>query len=238
MSIDKIDRKDPSFAKAEVLNKKAFAEYKNKYRNREIVLCAAGPSLNNYCPIKDVIHVAVNRAILFDKIHFDYFFACDKRGIDLIIEGKDLKEEIKNYDCIKFFGNQGGCEEVEIPESYTSTFNCNRVEFNVWTRRYEFTTNIEKFPLGNFTSIVFPTLQFILYTNPKKIYLVGCDGTGYGHFLEAIQEVYPQNTKDAVTIVPREWRKFKNFARSCYPNVKLISINPIKLKNLFDDVYQ
>lgn len=35
----------------------------------------------------------------------------------------------------------------------------------------------------------------------------------------------------------RNYHSFKNFVRSIYPEIEIISINPVKLRGLFRDVY-
>ncbi len=75
-------------------------------------------------------------------------------------------------------------------------------------------------------SIVFPALQFILYTGISKLYIVGCDG---GWTLGPIQ------SGDKVLI--NLWREFKCFAESYYKDVDIISINPVSLKGWFEDEF-
>ena len=42
--------------------------------------------------------------------------------------------------------------------------------------------NIEYYPLMAYYSVTFQTLHFALYTNPKRIFLAGCDCSFTGHF--------------------------------------------------------
>ena len=97
----------------------------------------------------------------------------------------------------------------------------------------QFAYDISTQPLGCFGSVVFPALQFSLWTNPKKIYLVGCDCTTLG---------YAYNKNETNFLITEEiinaYKKFKFFAYKYYPETEIISINPVGLKGIFKDVYQ
>ena len=85
-------------------------------------------------------------------------------------------------------------------------------------------------------SIVFPSVQFALYSGFKKIYLVGCDCNGFFHsqnFLNNKQN-NPQIDMDLVYW----WKQIYNFKNTYYPSTNIININPIGLKNVMDsDIY-
>ena len=89
--------------------------------------------------------------------------------------------------------------------------------------------------LADFGSVVFPAIQFALWTHPKEIYLVGCDTTDTGHF-------YDDDEEESVSLSVPHWVKIgyarvKMFARLFYPNTEIISVNPVALKGLFKDIY-
>lgn len=90
--------------------------------------------------------------------------------------------------------------------------------------------DITSLPLQCFGSVVFATLQFIFWTNPKRIYLVGCDATNSGHFNQK------NNTLDC-SRVKLGWLKVKEFRDIYYPKTEIISINPIGLNGIFKDIY-
>ena len=85
-------------------------------------------------------------------------------------------------------------------------------------------------------------LQFILYTNPRRIYIVGCDSVPSGHFNSQGED---DNEKERQIALQKrfhegmynDWLKFKKFTQVYYPETEIISVNPIKLKGLFKDVY-
>ena len=98
---------------ASVVNKKAFSEYKACFRGKDIVLIAAGPTVNDFVPVKNSIYVGCNRAFLLDNIKFDFLFAIDKVGI------QNCYNEFFNYEkenCTKFIGDQNLGVDYQIPE--------------------------------------------------------------------------------------------------------------------------
>lgn len=230
------------YTQAAILHKETFDGYKDKYKDREVVLCGAGPTLNNYIPIENAVHVALNRAFLYDKVKFDYIFACDYRAVKhIIFELLAYEEDF----CEKFIGYQDYNLDLDIPEAYTRNFKCKRFYTDCF--RYPdctFTVDISSAPLGNFSSIAFPALQFILYTNPSKIYIAGCDTNANGHFSnKGLNDkqigFYKNDQADVNNLLKKQWAEFKLFRDIYYPDTKIISINPVGLKGLFDkDIYQ
>ena len=224
------------------MNELAFSPFKNNNTGGKIVICGAGPTLNDYIPIEDAVHIAVNRAFLFDKVQFDYIFAQDFRGINLFL---DELREYKGKNCVKFFGTQNGSLDDEIPESYA--IECNAVRYStdsyIWLyeRKCKFSYEINSKSLGNFSTIAMPAMQFALWTNPAEIYLVGFDSDGMRNFTGENSEEVKALEKEIDTIFDRvisEWKAMAEFASIYYPNTKIYSINPVKLKGLFNDIFQ
>ena len=217
------------------LHQKTFPKYKNIHNGQTIVICGAGPTLNNYEPIEGAIHIALNRAFLFDKVKFDYMFAQDWRAIS------HMQDEIKNYkgnNCVKFFGMQNGIVTNEIPEDFAieckaERFGNNGCCIEMGDDVHQFAMDISSLPLGNFTSIAHSAMQFALWTNPKKIYLVGIDISS-GHFIN----MGTKHESVDLGYMYDAWVQFKNFKNMYYPGVEIISINPVGLKGLFEDIYQ
>ena len=222
-----------------MLHQKNFAHYKNFYNGKDVVVCGAGPTLQYYSQLPDCIHIAANRAFLYDRVKFNYIFTQDWVGI------QHLQQELINYkgdNCIKFFGTQNGCH-TEIPESFA--IKCNALRFNTdgefWPTA-KFAVDISTNPFGNFHTIVLTALQFVLYTNPKRIFIVGCDSVPSGHF-NSLNENDADRAKQIAlqqkfhNEMYKDWQRFKNFVQVHYPDTEIISVNPIKLKGLFKDVY-
>lgn len=227
------------------LHQKSFAGYKNLYAGKSVVLVGAGPSVRNFKPINDCVYVGLNRACTLDTVKFDYLFTIDKSGVDKIYE------KFGSYNCVKFVGDQNLGSAFQIPES----------EVLKWTnvRRYmtdanlfsgcssRYCLNIETEPLGNFNSVSLQAMQFILYTNPSKIYLVGIDCSDIGHFNTAQdnRDEHAQRMKARgedisqwANDTQKFWYQLKDFADQYYPDTEIISVNPVGLRGLFKDLDQ
>ncbi len=207
-----------------------LAQYKNKYRGKDIVILATGPSAKNYIPQKNCIFIGINGATRFKNIKLDYLFVQDQA-----IETQ-MNEDANSYDCVKFFGHHADIRSKElypnvkrIPMSTRLDTNANiyLIEDMSWG---SFAYDITVEPFGDFHSTVFSALQFALYTNPARIFLVGCDCSN-GYFYQSINPFV--NSKNVL----KGWDLFKKFKDDMYPNTKIISVNPVGLKGMFEDLY-
>ena len=222
------------------LHLQTFPRFKAIHKGKDIVLVASGVTADKYTgnKIKDAIHIGVNRSFqLHNKeIPMDYIFIQDYSG-----KTKEYIDELDIYrqgKCIKFYGlttEWSYQPERTIPESHVIKANALRYRTD-WAKIDgfipEFAYDLSTQPLGCFGSIVFPALQFALWTYPKRIYLVGCDCTtaGYGY-----------NKNDKNFLIPdqviKAYKQFKQFANKYYPDVEIISINPVGLKSVFKEQY-
>ncbi len=216
------------------LHSKTFPKYKNINQGKEVVLVATGPTLQQYSPIADAIHIGVNSAFKFDKTKLDYLFIQDYSH-----PTKDYIKFVNDYlpiECKKFYGLIPYSQCV-IPEDITIDSNAERFYSDFCREPAEFTFDISTQAFGDAYSVVFPAMQFILWTNPKKIYLVGCDCSLSGYFYNS--ELTGHSDKNFLRVEQciDGWNKFKEFAQIYYPNIEIISINPVGLKGLFKDIY-
>lgn len=217
------------------LHEKTFARFKNIHAGEEIVIVASGPTAKYYKPLPNAVHIAVNRSFILDNIDFKYLFIQDFSGPTPTYIN-DLCE-YKKDTCQKFFGLTMEYDIMHrvIPESYAIKANALRYRTD-WAKiskfQPKFAYDLMSQPLGCFGSIVFPALQFALWTNPKTIYLVGCDCTTDGYFNSNVKS--PEFKPDKII---EAYKKFKHFASVYYPDTKIVSINPRGLKGLFEDVY-
>jgi len=211
-------------------HQKTFLPYKNIFEGKDIAILATGSSLKNYDPIPNVIHIGVNNAYKFDKVVLDFLFIQDISG---------LKQEImsiNNYGiktCQKFYGDVLTIDTSAIPESYLIKYNAKR--YYTGGMFSPFVRDISSCLLPDFGSVVFASLAFALYTNPRKIYLVGCDCSETGYFYNDALEI-SSSLKGDLTNIIKGWQNFKLFANHHYPDTKIISINPVGLKGMFEDI--
>lgn len=219
-----------------LLHQKTFIPFKGKHTGNDIVIVATGPTAKKYKKIPNAIHIGVNRAIDLG-IELDYLFIQDYSG------ATDYLTRINSYrskKCIKFYGLTTEYEPEKkrvIPETdaiQASAFRYRTDWMNISGFAPRFAYDISAQPLGCFGTIVFPALQFALWTNPRRIYLVGCDVSRDGYF---DNEKLNVNYLEPDNII-HCYKKFKDFAKTYYPSTEIISINPVGLKGIFNDVYQ
>lgn len=222
------------------LHKSTFAGYRNKFAGKNIVLVGAGPSLKKFKPIKDAIYVGLNRAFLYDGVKFDFLFSIDKAGIDQIYD------QFIEYQAVKFLGDQNLGPMYQIPESVINKIkDVKRYKTDAGFSS-QFATDIEYMPLGNFNTVSLQAMQFILYTNPAKIYLVGIDCSNAGHFTDNTKnhikdfdiEKRGENLTKWANISVEFWKELKKFAQTYYPETEIISVNPVGLRGIFTDLNQ
>ena len=231
---ERLNRNNQINLSTALLHQKTFMPFKNKHAGQTLVITATGPTSKFYAPIPEGIHIGVNKAFALKNIPLDYYFSQD------YVSFKEYAVEInKNLpaSCVKFYGLTVEFDYAinrTIPESCALQdgalrYRTDWAEISGFTPRFAY--DIASQPLGCFGTVVFPALQFALWTNPKRIYLVGCDCTHKGYFFS--QE---KNQLDLNLIVPA-YAKFKDFAHKYYPETEIVSVNPVGLKGLFRDVY-
>lgn len=247
-----IDVDVSTYVKAAIVHQKTFTQFKDYCKGKKLVICAAGPSLNKYHPIEDAVHIALNRSILFDKVHFDFLFVQDFAGIKMITN------EILDYkNCIKLFAHPFP-ENFEhwaqitppIPESFAR--ECDALRFYLNNHIYggyhnsPFIKDIDTEPLAGHGAVGLSVLQFALYMNPTDIYLVGYDvsGSHFTHKNQTEDEIHDDEKKsedywkNEHENQIKKFKEFKEFKDRFYPNIRIHSINPVGLKGIFADIFQ
>jgi len=229
-----------------ILHKQTFGDFRGAFDGKDVVICGAGPTLNYYESIEGAIHIAVNRALLFNKVMFDYFFVCDYRGI------KPFMESIVAYkgnNCIKFIGN----DSVNlIPDEYFNGIENIRKFFTDGNVRLwrPIPIHIDENPLWNSNTISIIALQFALFGRARRIYLSGCDTYSQlyrnTHFVYAETET-PEHMNKFLNDTQKEmyrntkiknYHHIRDFRNLHYPDTEIVSVNPVGLKGLFDeDIY-
>ena len=156
------------------LNRQFLSEYKNFFKGDTAIICGGGASLSNYTPIVGATHIALNRAIFYNNIKYDFLFMQDAPS-----EGMAA---FNNYPCKKFYGiiknpdfenlgikrveAEGCCDSIFYYELSPSFFNCD-------VDLFEF--ELDKYCLSDAQSVLFSALQFAVYAGFKRILLVGVD---------------------------------------------------------------
>lgn len=230
-----------------ILHQETFSRLKNICAGKEVVVCGAGPSLQKYQPIDGAVHIALNRAFMYDKVQFDYIFSQDFDGIRMV--QKELTE-YRPGECIKLLGHQLETPQKQIPESLA--IKCNALRFitdeYIYKNGYKskFILDIDKQAIGNMPNVGLSVMQLALFMNPVRIYIVGCDMSG-GHFtnpnmnakeIDAMNKKLEKTWSDNYQKLLEKWKELKQFAQCHYPDTEIVSINPVGLKGLFRDIFQ
>ncbi len=209
-------------------HRNVFPKYRNINQGKDVVLIATGPSLQHFRPIEGAVYVGVNRAYEYQQVKFDYLFMQDFSS-----DRRDYIEEFINYDAVKFLGYLAYhlVPQCIVPAKYDGRAGVERYYASHPYEKQSFSYDLSTSPLGDAYSVVFPAMQFILWTNPKTIYLVGCDSSNAGYY-----NTKPGNNVLMVNEVVSGWHRMKEFAAAYYPDTKIVSINPIGLKGIFEDI--
>lgn len=226
-----------TIVEAQYLHPQTFGKYKNAFAGKKVVLVCTGPTAKRYTPIKDAIHVGVNGAVYLNQVQLDYLFVQD-----FTIRQKfnaSLNADALNYtgnECKKFFGVlpdvrlsqvKSIIERIPLRFAHDSSVSQYIIEDKV---KHNVAYDLERQPMGDFCGTVFSALQFILYTHPKTLYIVGWDcGVGY-----AYNKPNAMGSANAQIDILKTY--FLPFIKINYPDIEIIVINPVGLKGIFKEI--
>ncbi len=215
-------------SKVAVHHGNVFEKYRNLYKNRDIVICGTGKSLDKYIPISGAINIGINRAFRAKNIKFDYLFVQD-----MFPEGMDEFIKYRPNKCKKMFAVPSYSrmrKNNTVHPVPLSVINKANGEYFFMDSRNQFRFAIDPTvePIGDFEFTAMVALQFALFTNPRRIYLVGMDCDNAFFYGGGSDHDYQ---------IPI-WHKFADFTRENFPETEIISVNPVGLKNLFKDLNQ
>jgi hypothetical protein len=207
-----------------IINRDAFSEYKNAFVGKDVAIVGAGPTLNDYVPLKNAIHIGTNRTHMNKKLKLDFLFRQDFKNYD---------KEIFQCQVKKFIGYR------MCPEStFLKLTNAKKFVIDFDTPRIPIDIDIE--PLWHGGSVAFSAIQFALWGNPKRIFIVGCDCAGQNdplHWHHFDDKDTSKHNLVPIKALLSGWEKIAGFASICYPDVEIISVNPVGLKGMFKDIY-
>ncbi len=208
-----------------------FLKYKGIHKEQDVVIVGAGPTLDEYEPIPDAVHIGVNRTYLKKNVKLDYLFMQDG--------GKNNETaaltRYRKGKCKRFFGVHPLPYVKLIKDSYATKNEAERYYFDIADpddKYWVFPSDLAHQPFVSICSTVTVAFQFALWCSPRRIYLVGCDCSHAGYFSE--DKMLPQtlNTNGLI----KEWSRLAEFARRSYPEIEIISVNPVGLKGMFKDM--
>lgn len=216
------------------LHSEVFPPFKRINTGRDVVIVAPGPTCEYYEPLKGAVHIGMNSSPLNKNIDFDYIFVQDYNI-------KSYIEDFADLPAVKFYGLfherplvKPVIERINIPQCVAD--RARALRYYTGYPITEFHYDIETFPLADYDSVVFPALQFALYTNPRRIFLVGCDCAQTGHF-QSTDKIDLSKSYLNISKILRGYNALKEFAEVYYPEIEFISVNPVGLVGMFRDVY-
>jgi len=208
-----------------VINQTNVAPFKNRHVGATAVLIGTGPTLKDYRPIKDAIHIGVNNVIHFPH-RMDYLFLMDQKGPTTYLANKrDYDKYTANIQ--KFYARFRVNPKFGVTDEDAKLGNAKFFEVCYPTTEYiPGEKDVGNRLFGLPVSTIFTALQFILYTGVTTIYIVGCDLTNDNYVIgDKIKHAFLDET----------WKKVKDWVKRSYPKVSMRSINPRGLKGLFED---
>ena len=238
----------PGFVSAAIINHETFSPFRNFCAGKDLVVCGAGPSLSDYVPIRGAVHIALNRAFLFDKVAFDFIYAQDFNGIKMV------QQELVDYrpgSCQKLFGTQDD-RNLDVYRSnipFQLAEKCGARLFvtnyfamdNLWDSK--FIPNIDSSAISTFTNVGLAVMQFALWMNPRRIYLVGIDASGNHFTQQGLSDAEKREEEHRISAMweserertRKKWEECKLFASVYYPETEIVSVNPVGLRGIFKD---
>jgi hypothetical protein len=222
---------------AQAVHPLSFSSYKGAFAGKDVYLIATGPSLVKFQPVDDAVYVGVNQAFQYNRLQLNFLFLQDFLRDANLLQSPELMREAAAYvgnRCVRFYGVMpdrffGSPKFRCVPEDYAAGIDAKRYYLDE-VPYYRIARNPAVEPLGDFGSIAFSALQFILYGRPERIFLVGCDCTN-GSYLN-IPDVITINTSRV-----EHWKEFQFQVAYYYADMhkRIISINPIGLAGIFTD---
>ena len=210
---------------------KSFEKYRGIYTGKDIVIVGGGPTVNFYKPLKNTINIGLNLAFRKEDIKFHYLFMQDE------FEFPEYREDFINYqpnDCTKMVGLYSNEAKRRVRQSTIARMKKKEIYILNNRRPDKSPTliDITAEPFAWYKGTIFGALQFALFTNPRKIYLIGFDCDNSGNAL-----VYNEWNWFNHNNQFKWWEMFKDFVDKNYEQNEIISVNPVGLKGLFKDVY-
>lgn len=231
---------------ASVMHKSIFSKYRNMYRGKDVVIVASGPSMEKYLPIENAVHIAVNLAVNREDIAYDYFFSNDfsVNTCGTLYNHQDNEKEMVKFIGISQYENIGSSySQLKDADNFEFYFFDDCLRYTLpWSRdlnvgKYTFPIDLAVSPLKVYGTTVHAALQFALWTNPKRIYLVGTDCSATGHAQGIGYQKLLGAEKDDFSRLIDAWKQIANHIHNFYPQIEMVSVNPVGLKGIFHDIY-
>lgn len=209
-------------------HQKTFLKYRCCHHGQDVALIATGPSIQDAPTMDNVVCCGVNRAITMKQYKLQYCFMQDYPAV------RDFISETFNYEgCVNFFGygiSSTPDNPYAIPRFVEEKAKAERY-YTHWLspRIYG---DISLYPLFNYDTVAHCAFNFLLFTHPRRLFLIGCDCSSAGSFDSNVAQPGLN-----VSNVHAGYAKLKTLRDYTYPDVEIISVNPVGLRGMFRDMY-
>lgn len=203
------------FNRESVINRRELSAWKNRYQGKKAIICGAGASLDNYVPDSNAVHFALNSALFYDKIKFDFLFMQDYPR-----NQKYTMDDYNHYDCIKFYGiiTNPGTNHLSLNKyEYSQDISQKIIHYELapmWydSRVDEVNFDIDAHCLVDAKSVSFSAIQFAVFAGFKEIVLYGVDfsNKNFGHL---------KNPNKYADSVESNMISFKKIIKRKYPDI-------------------
>jgi len=213
--------------------------YKDSHKGKTCYIFGSGPTINKFEEQEPGDYIGCNHIIklphIRDRLKY-YFF-----GDGYTFHNKDTtpiygnhKQEVDSLPldlqkfCVVKLNNKYG--ELKFTDSTVVNLSkINAIPLSVISTKIH--ADIANNPMMN-CSIVLTAAQFALYCGYSRIYLVGCDCTGFYHSSNFKGET--GTTKLNPHNLVLKWSDMHVMRKSNYPEARIIVINPVKLVGIMD----
>ena len=211
------------------INRLNFSKWKNRYEGKKCIICGSGSSLDNIkTKEEDYIYIALNKALFYEVIHYDFLFMQDKPKNQVY-----TLDDYNRYDCTKFYGiinnsqvkveGLGGNEVVfQNLSGEIYRYDLNHVAFDYKCDRFEH--ELDTYALTDAQSVLFSALQFAVFAGFSKIKLAGVEFSDINYGNVANQSLYVKNVVKNLLVFKKQLKRDRpevDFGFVATTNVKL-----------------
>lgn len=201
-----------------------FAQLRNAHVGKTALFFASGVTLNDYVDVDlpSCIRVGVNAVAFASNVgQLDYYFIGDASHAIL----RAQKDELDSFTprLGKFIGRDERAK-LDIPTHFPdSVMNALHYETKL---RAPFAANLTKAPVGRWGSISFDAAQVIAWTGVSRMVLVGHDCDYSNGSFNMNRGIGAGTAKK----LQNHWALMKKFFTEHYPELEILSVNPVGLK--------
>lgn len=226
----------------------SFGDLKDLHLGSEGVLLGSGPSLslsvnkvkelqgagalvygNNHSMFcEEKIGLSIDYHVIADKMMFHY-----EPIFKNYLNYKPKKQKLLALNNEKFYSS--------IPKMYKISkldFEKTFVKVPCYKTTIKFKINGEENPGWspmNLTSLE-STIQIMLYSGIKKIYLAGVDCSSNGNMFYTYRNKKSKDPRNSYLHMKKVWIGMKPYLKKLWPDVEVVSINPVGLEGLFKEI--